>query len=204
MLLDELTESVSFRRSCAEEVMQQREKAGMEFAMQRSKVFDEGRLNQHVEWLTKDVSRTIYSEMTVRINDLDKGAVTSIAGFAFILCTALLLLVMLILGVNRYVQERDLAERSLRDAQQALSEREARMRALVDTAPDGIVTIRTSGRIESANAVFGEMMGCPLTNIIERDIKNFIPTFMRCAIPGDPWRTISPCKCLYRHSRSRA
>ncbi len=178
MLLDELTESVSFRRSCAQEVMTQRESAGMEYAMQRSKTFDEGRLNQHVEWLTKDVARTINREMTDRINQLDKGAVTSIGGFAFILCSALLLLVILILGVNRYVQETDLAERSLRDAQQALSEREARMRALVDTAPDGIVTIRPSGRIESANAVFGQMVGCPLTNIIERDIKNFIPGFL--------------------------
>ena len=32
--------------------------------------------------------------------------------------------------------------------------------------------------IESANAVFGQMMGCELTNIIERDIKMFIPGFL--------------------------
>jgi len=178
MLLDELTESISFRHSCAEEVMRQRYSSGMDAALQRSKTFDESRLTQHVEWLAKDVSRTINQEMTDRFSQLDKASVTSMAGISVILCSALLALVIVIFGVNRYVQERYFAEKSLREAQQALSEREARMRALVDTAPDGIVTIRTSGRIESANAVFGQMMGCDLTNIVERDITTFIPGFL--------------------------
>jgi CHASE3 domain sensor protein len=174
MLLDELTESVGFVRSCAEDVMKQRQLSGMEFAMQRSKTFDESRLTGHVEWLAKDVSRTINRELTDRSSQLDKDSVTSMAYIWIILSSALLALVILYFVVIRYMQERFFAEKSLREAQQALSERAARMRALVDTAPDGIVTIRTSGRIESANAVFGQMMGCALTNIIERDIKNFI------------------------------
>ena len=178
MLLDELTESVSFRKSCAQEVMNLRNSVGMDYAMQRSRLFDEQRLTQHVEWVAHDVSRTINREMTDRINELDKGSVTTLAGIAVILCSSLLACVILVLVVNRYVQERYLAEKTLREAQQALTEKEARMRALVDTAPDGIVTVRPSGRIESANAVFGQMMGCPLTNIIERDINHFIPDFL--------------------------
>ena len=150
MLLDELTESVSFRRSCAVEVINQRQSSGMEAAQQRSRMFDEGRLTKHVEWLAKDVSHTINDELTRRFSQLNKDSITSMAGISTILCAALLFLVIVIFIVNRYVQERNSAERSLREAQQAISEREARMRALVDTAPDGIVTIRTDGLIESA------------------------------------------------------
>ncbi|MBU6451778.1 MAG: PAS domain S-box protein [Cyanobacteria bacterium REEB67] len=178
MLLDELTESISFRRSCAVEVMKQRQSSGMEAALQRSKTFDETRLTSHVEWLARDVSHTINAALTNRFSKLNKDSITSMAGISTILITALLVLVLCIFFVNRYVQERTYAEKTLREAQQALLEREARMRAVVDTAPDGIVTIRSSGIVESANAVFGQMMGCDLTNIIERDIKVFIPGFL--------------------------
>jgi PAS domain S-box-containing protein len=178
MLMEELSESISFRHSCAEEVVKQRDIAGMEAALQRSKTFDESRLTKHVEWLAKDVSRTIIRELTDRFSHLHQDSVTSMIGITALLCSALFLLVAGIYFVNRWVQDRYFAEKSLREAQQALSEREARMRALVDTAPDGIVTIRTSGRIESANAVFGQMMGCDLTNIVERDIQTFIPGFL--------------------------
>ncbi|MBS1993160.1 MAG: PAS domain S-box protein [Cyanobacteria bacterium SZAS LIN-3] len=194
MLLDELDESISFRKSCAEEVLKQRDSSGMEAALERSRKFDEGRLTQHVEWLAKDVSRTINKEMTDRFNELERASVWLMVGITVLLCSALLVMVVLIFGVNRFVQERYSSEKTLREAQQALSEREARMRALVDTAPDGIITIRSSGKIESANAVFGEMMGCELTNIIERDIQNFIPGFLLDGLdvggdkrPGKAW-----------------
>ena len=178
MLLDNVEESISFRKSCAEEVLKQRDSSGMEAALERSKKFDEARLTQHVEWLAKDVSRTINKEMTDRFTALKEKSVQIMTGISVLLCSALLVMVVLIFGVNRFVQERYFSERTLREAQNALSEREARMRALVDTAPDGIITVRPSGKIESANAVFGEMMGCELTNIIERDIQNFIPGFL--------------------------
>ncbi len=121
MLLDELTDSISFRKSCAEEVIQVRSSGGMASALARSEKFDEGHLTRHVEWLAKEVSGTINSEMTARFSELDKASLTTLIGISFILISALLALLIVILGVNRYVSERHRAEEALRAAQQALS-----------------------------------------------------------------------------------
>lgn len=178
MLLDELTDSISFRKSCAEEVIQVRASGGMASALARSDKFDEGHLTKHVEWLAKEVSGTINSEMTARFSELDKASLTTLIGISFILISALLALLIVILGVNRYVSERHRAEEALRAAQQALSEREARMRALVETAPDGIVTIRSDGTIESVNAVLENLCGVPASDLIGVDIERIIPSFL--------------------------
>lgn len=178
MLLDELTDSISFRKSCAEEVIQVRSSGGMASALARSDKFDEGHLTKHVEWLAKEVSGTINSEMTARFSELDKASLTTLIGISFILISALLALLIVILGVNRYVTERHRAEEALRAAQQALSEREARMRALVETAPDGIVTIRSDGTIESVNAVLENLCGVPASDLIGVDIERIIPSFL--------------------------
>ncbi len=178
MLLDELTDSISFRKSCAEEVIQVRSSGGTASALARSDKFDEGHLTKHVEWLAKEVSGTINSEMTARFSELDKASLTTLIGISFILISALLALLIVILGVNRYVSERHRAEEALRAAQQALSEREARMRALVETAPDGIVTIRSDGTIESVNAVLENLCGVPASDLIGVDIERIIPSFL--------------------------
>jgi PAS domain S-box-containing protein len=178
MLLDELTDSIGFRKSCAEEVIQVRSSGGMASALARSDKFDEGHLTKHVEWLAKEVSGTINSEMTARFSELDKASLTTLIGISFILISALLALLIVILGVNRYVSERQRAEEALRAAQQALSEREARMRALVETAPDGIVTIRSDGTIESVNAVLENLCGVPASDLIGVDIERIIPSFL--------------------------
>lgn len=178
MLLDELTDSISFRKSCAEEVIQVRTSGTMASALARSEKFDETHLTRHVEWLAKEVSGTINSEMTARFSELDKASLTTLVGISFILISALLALLTVILGVNRYVSERQRAEEALRAAQQALSEREARMRALVETAPDGIVTIRSDGTIESVNAVLENLCGVPASDLIGIDIERIIPSFL--------------------------
>lgn len=82
MLLDELTDSISFRRSCAEEVLQLRAAEGYAAADARSKKFDEHRLTNHVEWLARDVSRTINLEMTNRFSELDKASLNTMAGIS--------------------------------------------------------------------------------------------------------------------------
>lgn len=68
---------------------------------------------------------------------------------------------------------RDITERI--STARILSEREARTRAIVDTAPDGIATITLAGVIESANASIhklfkysnGELVGKPVAQILE-------------------------------------
>lgn len=52
---------------------------------------------------------------------------------------------------------RDITERMI--VQHQLSEREARNRAVLDTAPDGICTVTMDGIIESANAAMHRMLG---------------------------------------------
>ena len=178
MLLEDLTESLSFRKSCAEEVMAVRDASGLAAARQRSLMFDEEGMTQHVEWLAKDVSRTINHEMTERFSDLDRESLNSMAGISVILCSALLALVVLIFGVNRYVQDRLSAESTLKEAQRALMEREARMRAIVGTAPDGIVTVTVDGEVESANAVFEEMFGYEAGSLFGVSVESILPGFM--------------------------
>ena len=68
---------------------------------------------------------------------------------------------------------RDITDRI--NAVRNLAEREARTRAIVDTAPDGIATITMDGIIESANAPMhklfkyanGELVGKPVSDILE-------------------------------------
>jgi PAS domain S-box-containing protein len=177
MLLEDLTESLSFRKSCAEEVMQLRDASGLEAAQLRSAQFDEEGMTQHVEWLARDVSRTINQEMTNRFSDLDRENLNSMAGISFILASALLALVFVIFGINRYVRERVISETSLREAQRALMEREARVRAIVGTAPDGIVTVTTDGAIETANMVFEQMFGYESGEMIGLKIEKVLPGF---------------------------
>lgn len=52
---------------------------------------------------------------------------------------------------------RDITQR--KEAEQEILEKEARTRAIVDTAPDGIITITTEGVIESANAPMHRLFG---------------------------------------------
>lgn len=68
---------------------------------------------------------------------------------------------------------RDITQR--KEAEQEIFEKEARTRAIVDTAPDGIITITTDGIIESANASMyrlfgyeqGELIGLSVVTVIE-------------------------------------
>ena len=68
---------------------------------------------------------------------------------------------------------RDITERI--NSARSLSEREARTRAIVDTAPDGIATITMGGVIESANTSMhklfkypnGDLVGKPVSEILE-------------------------------------
>lgn len=194
MLLEDLTESLSFRKSCAEEVMAVRDANGLNAALDRSAKFDEEGMTQHVEWLARDVSRTINKEMTDRFSDLDRESLNGMAGISFILCSALLALVFVIFGINKYVHERQTSESVLRDAQRALEEREARMRAIVNTAPDGILTVTTSGFIESANAVFMQMFGYRDDDPIGISVESIIPGFMVDDLVGSAVRELNGIK----------
>jgi PAS domain S-box-containing protein len=175
MLLDEMTESVGYRKSCAQEVIEVRQKLGMIPAFARSKKYNEDQLTKHVEWLAKDVTKTINDEMADRLQVLDRDSLASMAGVSFILSSALLALLVVIFGVKRYESERQIAEKNLQKAQTAVENRETRLRALVDSAPDAIVTFLADGKIESVNIVAEGMFGFAGWQMVGEPIESVLP-----------------------------
>lgn len=70
-------------------------------------------------------------------------------------------------------EARDISER--KKAEQAITEREARMRAIVETAPDGIVTVNSDGTIESINSALERLFGYESEELIGEDVNKILP-----------------------------
>ena len=72
------------------------------------------------------------------------------------------------IGVNRDITERKATEDALRES-------EVRIRAILESAPDGIITIDTAGIIESANPAAENMFGYKADEMIGRNISFLMP-----------------------------
>lgn len=68
---------------------------------------------------------------------------------------------------------RDITERKA--SERALRESEARLKAIVETAIDGIITIDEHGTIESVNAAIERMFGYPAAEIVGRNVAELMP-----------------------------
>lgn len=66
----------------------------------------------------------------------------------------------------------------------ALHESEYRLRAVVDTAADAIITIDGRGRIDTFNAAAQRMFGYDRDEVIGRDVSMLMPSSIREAHPG--------------------
>ncbi len=73
--------------------------------------------------------------------------------------------------------EREIAEH--RRTEEALLEREARTRAILDTAVDGIITIDEQGKIESLNPAAERLFGYVAAEALGQNIRMFMPAFYR-------------------------
>lgn len=79
-------------------------------------------------------------------------------------------------------EARDISERVL--AEEAIAEREARMRAIVETAPDGIITVNSDGTIESINSAMERLFGYKAAEIIGKDINEILPSLLSAGEDG--------------------
>jgi len=68
------------------------------------------------------------------------------------------------------------SEEALREQQRAVQDSETRLRSIIDTAVDGIITIDTRGCIESANPAVERLFGLKPSDLTGRHVKVLIPT----------------------------
>ena len=86
-------------------------------------------------------------------------------------------------------EARDITERVR--AEELLSEREARMRAIVDTAPDGIITVNSDGTLESMNGALERLLGYDTGELLGKDVNTVLPLLLAGGEDGNtsPIRT---------------
>lgn len=92
-------------------------------------------------------------------------------------------------GSHRDISERIESQEKLNASNQALTEREARMRAMVDTAPDGIFTVGADGTIESASEKMHRMFGYRSGELPGKKIFDLLPNFFEASFLKDQLST---------------
>ena len=90
-------------------------------------------------------------------------------------------------------RQRRLAENALRDS-------EVRMRTIVETAADGIITTDPTGRVDSLNPAAERMFGAPAAEVIGQDIASLIPGVRQSAPGGKPSEGAALWEALGRRS----
>ncbi len=73
-----------------------------------------------------------------------------------------------------------------RQARNALNESEARVRAIVSTAPDSIITVGHQGLIIAANPAAVKIFGCAASELIGKRVYDVLPEFEQAARAGEP------------------
>ena len=92
-------------------------------------------------------------------------------------------------GSHRDISERIESQEKLNASNQALAEREARMRVIVDTAPDGIFTVGGDGTIESASEKMHKMFGYASGELPGKQIFDLLPNFFEASFLKDQLST---------------
>ncbi|MCW5633026.1 MAG: PAS domain S-box protein [Rubrivivax sp.] len=88
---------------------------------------------------------------------------------------------LLLTVILRDISERLLAERRVRQAQEALTEGERRLAAIMRSAMDAIITVDTEQRIVLFNAAAEQMFGCSAADAVGGSLDRFIPERFRAA-----------------------
>ena len=72
-----------------------------------------------------------------------------------------------------------------RAARQALDDSEARVRAIVSTAPDSIITVGQHGHIVAANPAAARIFGCAAGELVGKRVYDVLPDFEQVARVGE-------------------
>ncbi len=80
---------------------------------------------------------------------------------------ATILIIMLVLGANLLIKYKDISAKA--------ADKESRLRAMMDTAMDGIVTINDKGTVISSNTAIESLLGWSSNSLIGENIKVIIP-----------------------------
>lgn len=73
------------------------------------------------------------------------------------------------------IEARDVTRHKL--AEEASEERAARLNAIFETAPDGIITLTTDGQIESVNNALCAIFGYQVEELIGQNVQSIMPNF---------------------------
>lgn len=115
--------------------------------------------------------RTSLKDMLFATNEkIGNANLATLGGIWTLMMFAILMLVSILILLDRYVIDRQRSEKEL-------AEREARIRAIVDTAPDGILIVSEDGTIESANGALGRMFGYVSEELVGEKAQSIIDDF---------------------------
>jgi|GEM_PF-2112714 len=129
-----------------------------------------------------NTARDYITELDARVrlaqrHNLDRQARAALAIRRFELVIAGLI-VLMVLGVTTY--GRLLVRQAQHNAQQreaalaAIAQGKAKIEAIVQTASEGILTVRDGATVESANPAAGEIFGCPPATLIGRHVESLL------------------------------
>lgn len=117
MTSDELKEYVTVHRRCAHEAFQISSDKGSKEAFAYLKEQGQEKLATDIEDLIDNLEGRTSVEFSFITTQADKGSMQTVTGIAGLMCVALVILIVVIIVVNRYVNERQQAERSLLEAE---------------------------------------------------------------------------------------
>lgn len=117
MTSDELKEYVSVHRRCAHEAFKLSSEKSPKDAFVFLKEQGQERLASEIEDLIDNLEGRTSVEFGFITTQADKGSMQTVTGIAGLMCVALVILIVVIVVINRYVNERQQAERSLQEAE---------------------------------------------------------------------------------------